>query len=103
MAQMMIELDVLVEGHEPYLVVADQRDFARWEVQPFGGPIADFADSPSLTCLRFLAWSASFRQQRTMSPWEEFDAQLVEAMPVDDDAEDDDVPPGHAAASAAST
>lgn len=106
MAQMTIELEVLVEGFEPYLVVADQRDFARWEAQPFGGPISSFASAPSLMCLRFLAWSASFRQQRTLAQWDEFDAALVEAMPAGDDDEDGDggdVPPGHAAPSAAST
>ncbi len=93
MASLVFELSVeLDDGQEPYVVVADQRDVARWEVQDFGWPIIKMEDRASMVFFRFLAWSASFRQQRTALPWEQFDAILVEAMPVDDEEGEDAAP-----------
>jgi hypothetical protein len=103
MPSLTFELDVeLEDGHgQAYRVVADQRDVARWEVQPFGWPVVRLEENASMGFFRFLAWSAAVRQGRTALAWEEFDRQCVEAMPVgeEDDASDDAEDPGQQAPS----
>lgn len=84
MASMLFEIAVELEGGETYVVVADQRDIARWEVQPFGCPFSEF-ESRSMAFMRFLAWSAATRQQLTTLPWVEYDERLIEAIPVPDE------------------
>jgi hypothetical protein len=90
MATMLFELDVEMDGQPPYTVVADQRDVARWEIQSFGWPIVKMEDNVSMLFFRFLAWSASTRQQLTSEGWEPWSARCLEVMPVD--AEGSDVP-----------
>jgi hypothetical protein len=87
MAQMLFELDVEMDGDEPerYTVVADQRDVARWEVQSFGWPVSQIEEKASMAFFRFLAWSASVRQQKTTETWDAWTARCVEAMPVSDE------------------
>lgn len=99
MATMIFELDVEMEDGNFYQVTADQRDIAKWEVQPFGGPFTEF-ESRALTGMRFLAWSAMTRQQLTSLTWAEFDAECLEVAPppdeegqgIPDDAEDPGLP-----------
>lgn len=88
MAQMLFELQVEMEGQPPYRVVADQRDVARWEVQAFGWPIVKIEENASMLFFRFLAWSASTRQQITQVGWEPWSAACIEAMPLDDEESD---------------
>lgn len=88
MPSLVFELNVEMEDGSTYAVVADQRDIARWEVQPFGWPVAQMEESVSMTFFRFLAWSAAFRQQLTSWKWEEFDGRCVEAMPPADEEGD---------------
>jgi hypothetical protein len=87
MPSMLFEVSVEMEGDTagPWVVVADQRDVARWEVQPFGWPIVKLEEQASMLFFRFLGWSAATRQQRTTLTWDEFNEQCVEAMPVDDE------------------
>lgn len=90
MATMIFELSVEMEntelpGPHSYTVVADQRDVARWEVQSFGWPIVRIEENASMLFFRFLAWSASTRQQRTQEQWEAWSAKCVEVMPVEDE------------------
>ena len=87
MPSMIIELNVEMEDGSTYKVVADQRDIAKWEVQPFGFPAAQMEERMSMNMLRFLAWSAMTRQQLTALPWLQFDAQCIEAFPLDDEDE----------------
>jgi hypothetical protein len=85
MPKLIFEVGVEMDGAaEPYSVVADQRDIARWEIQPFGCPV-DQVESRMLLFLRYLAWSASRRQQLTDLDWPTFDDQCAEAMPLGDD------------------
>jgi hypothetical protein len=88
---MLFELTVEMDGGETFQVVADQRDIARWEVQPFGWPFAPDAEgrmpAMSMTMFRFLGWSASTRRQLTKLTWEQFGAQCIEAMPLGDEDE----------------
>jgi hypothetical protein len=58
-------------------VVADQRDVARWEVQPFGTSLEQ-ARSRSFTFLRFMAWNAARRGGLTKLPWERFDDECAD-------------------------
>lgn len=81
-----MELAVEMEDGTTFSVVADQRDIARWEVQPFGGPFSQF-ENKGMTGMRFLAWSAAFRQQLTTLKWEEFNDKCVEATPPEDEGE----------------
>lgn len=87
MAKLLFELEVEMEGDTagPYVVVADQRDVARWEVQSFGWPIVKVEEQASMLFFRYLAWSASFRQQRTTLPWGQWSELCVEVMPVEDE------------------
>lgn len=85
MATMLFEMNVEMDGGEAYTVVADQRDVARWEIQPFGWPISRLEDQMSMQFFRFLAWAASVRQQRTADGWEVWSAKCVEVMPVEDE------------------
>jgi hypothetical protein len=78
-----IELAVEIEGREQeVLVVVDQRDNARWEVQPFRDD-----DAPFLR-IRFLAWSALTRQGQYAAPFERFnDVDCMFVGAPDDDEE----------------
>lgn len=55
-------------------VVADQRDFAKWEVQPQAA-----TEGRPHTKIRFLTWSAATRQQLTKLSFAEWDEHCVEA------------------------
>lgn len=108
MPSMIFELDVEMEpvdgSTEPirWVVVADQRDMARWEVQPFGGPLKDL-EAVGMTAMRFLAWSASVRARRFTGTYELWETLCVEAMPIDDEptgaetADDESGDPGQPA------
>ena len=85
MATMLFELDVEMEDGEKYVIVADQRDVAIWEVQPFGWPVSQIEVRASMVFFRFLAWSASVRQQKTAEPWDAWSKRCIEVMPVDDE------------------
>lgn len=80
-----IEITVEMESGDTWDVVGDQRDLAKWEVQDFHDP------SRLITMTRFIAWSASLRQQKTKLSWEKFNAQCVEAR--DMSPEDEDLDP----------
>jgi hypothetical protein len=64
---------VEMEDGSTWEAVADQRDLARYEVQPFYDP------DRIHTMLRFLAWSASYRAKQTPLSWDLFNASCVEA------------------------
>ncbi len=85
MPSMLFELTVEMDDGQTFQVVADQRDIARWEVQPFGWPFVAAETSMSMGFFRFLGWSAMFRQQLTTLTWDTFNAQCIEAMPLDDE------------------
>lgn len=85
MATMLFELTVELEGADPYVIVADQRDVARWEVQPFGWPVGQLNERVSMVFFRFLAWSASARQGRTKEAFDPWSDVCVEVMPVEDE------------------
>lgn len=87
MPQMIFEIQVEMEGAEPYTIVADQRDVARWEIQSFGWPIVRIEEQMSMVFFRFLAWSATVRQQRTQLGWDDWSAKCVEALPIEDEEE----------------
>jgi hypothetical protein len=93
-------MHVEMEDGTEFDVIADQRDAARWEIQPFGGPL-DQIRARLATFGRFMAWSAAARQELTSMTWDDFDRAAVEVNEVEkpapaDDAED----PGQRAASA---
>lgn len=79
MPRVNVELVAEMEDGTTHKVVADQRDFARWEVQP------DADDSQFHTKSRFLAWSAMTRQGLTTTPFTRFNLQdCVEVHGADD-------------------
>jgi hypothetical protein len=86
MSKLLFEFAVEMDDGETFQVVADQRDVARFEVQPFGFPFGtEVEKNLGMGTMRFLAWSAAYRQQLTKLEWSAFDAQCVEAMPPDED------------------
>lgn len=94
-------LHVELESGEEWDVTADQRDVARWEIQPFGGAVLE-ASAKYNTFARFLAWSASTRNETTALTWDAFDKAAVEVAELEqpEGATPDDVAdPGSPAAS----
>lgn len=80
MSRTRVELEVELDDGSKHLVVVDQRDFAKWEVQPE----ADADGDRTITRMRYLAWSAMTRQQLTDSKWPEFNERLCVDVGVPD-------------------
>lgn len=92
------KLHVEMEDGTEFDVTADQRDSAKWEVQPFGCSLGDVR-SKLFTYQRFIAWSAAKRQGKTALTWDKFDEQSVAVDPVvDAEPEADAENPGQPAA-----
>lgn len=91
-----VELVATMDSGKTLTVVADQRDFAKWEIQP------EAMRDTYITRMRFLAWSAAYRQQLYKGSFAEFnEADCVEVFPPETDDEDGDgLDPGQSAASA---
>lgn len=92
---------IAMDDGAAFEVVADQRDIAAFEREPFGCSFFAMASRP-YTFYRWTAWHAAKRAGSTKLDWEGFDARCME---VDDitpqPAKDDDSgDPGHPAASA---
>lgn len=87
---------VTMEDGSTYEVVSDQRDVAKWEVQPFGTPWSEAA-TRLFTYSRFRAWSAARRAKKYVGTWEEFGEECVAVDGVEEEAAPD---PGQPAASA---
>ncbi|MBQ1039289.1 hypothetical protein [Micromonospora sp. C81] len=84
MPSMLFELRVEMEDGATYDVVADQRDAAKFEVQPFGCTTSEIASRIS-TAMRYMAWSALSRRNVITLKWDEFDAQCVEVTDMPDE------------------
>jgi len=80
---LLFEFEVEMADGRTYEVVADQRDIARWEVQPFGCGFAEYA-ARGMAFIRFLAWSASVRQQLTTDPWDAWTDQCLEVTSLEE-------------------
>jgi hypothetical protein len=93
------EFEVEIEGQPTVLVVADQRDMARWDVQPF------HSDDALFLRIRFLAWSAMRRQGTYTKPFDVFNEKecLYVGAPDDDEESEDEegLDPGRKAATGA--
>lgn len=103
MPTMLFELQVELEDGTTYVVVADQRDVARWEVQSFGWPISQIEEKASMAFFRFLGWSASVRTQRTTEGYDAWSVKAIEVMPLEDEESElpaDAADPGPTAPSA---
>lgn len=78
-----IGLAVELEDGTTWEVSADQRDLAKWELQPFYDPAR-------LTVRqRYMGYAASVRAGRTDLSWPKFDAACVEVRGADDDSDDE--------------
>lgn len=91
-------MSVEMEDGTKWEVTADQRDIARWEIQPFGGPLSQIS-ARIATFGRFVAWSASARQGKTDLAWPDFDNAAVEVTELEAPTADDVEDPGRRAAS----
>lgn len=88
MSRLRFEFVVEMDDGETFQVVADQRDVARFEVQPFGFPFGTQVEANlGMHTMRFLAWSAAYRQQATRLDWPAFNERCVEVLPPDEEAE----------------
>ena len=76
-------------------VVADQRDVAMWEVQPFGRPAGRALAECSHLLFRWLTWHALHRTKATHLRWDDWTATVVEVEIVDEPEAPD---PGNPAA-----
>jgi hypothetical protein len=79
MPRISLELVAEMADGKEHKVVADQRDYARWEVQP------DHDESRYHLKARFLAWSAMTRQGLTSTPFSRFNADECIEVHADDD------------------
>lgn len=103
MPRLQIELSAEMDDGRTLEVVADQRDVARWEVQPFGCPMSEWSSRINLA-YRWLAWSALTRHQLLAGPdgkqltWDQFDSLCIEVSdpPGDDGDQGDGVGGGDA-------
>jgi hypothetical protein len=83
MPKMQLKLTAEMDGGQLINVVADQRDYARLEVQPF-------ADGGIHTRMRFLAWSVMTRDGKTTATWDAFnEVDCVEVESLDEDDADE--------------
>lgn len=83
MPKMQLHLSVEMDTGRQHEVVADQRDYARLEVQPF-------AEAGIHTRMRFLAWSVLTREGKITAGWDAFNgADCVEVESLEVDAPDD--------------
>lgn len=82
-------------------VTADQRDVARWELQPFG-TAGTALTTRIYSAMRYLAWAALARQKLTTLTWDQWDAQCVEVIDTPGVESGDAADPGIPAQSAAS-
>lgn len=77
-----LTFEALMDGGVVHQVVVDQRDFAKWEGQPFRD------DEAVHTKLRFLVWSAMRRQSLVTAEWPVFNETLLVETSVADDGEE---------------
>lgn len=102
MPSMLFHLRAEMEDGATHDVVADQRDAAKFEVQPFGCTTNDL-NSRISTAMRYFAWSALTRQGVITLKWDAFDAQCIEVTDMPDEESDvpaDALDPGHPVPSA---
>ena len=99
MAGLTYNLIVQLEGEpDPYTIVADQRDIAAWELEPFGCAVALSAHK-IYSFTRYLAWHASKRINKTKLAWSKWSDVCVDVTSAD--VEDDESgDPGRPAPSA---
>lgn len=89
---MRLTIDYVMEDGETGQVVADQRDVAQWEIQPFGCPLPDL-EGRMMLGTRWLCWHALYRTGGTGRKWAEWSNDCIEATPVMSD-EPDALDPG---------
>jgi hypothetical protein len=100
MAALKYNLLVQLEGEpEPYPIVADQRDIAAWELEPFGCAVA-LSTHKIYSFTRYLAWHASKRINKTKLSWQKWSDVCVDVTSADLE-EDESGDPGLSAPSAA--
>lgn len=100
MTALTYNLSAAMEGGSSFEVTADQRDIAKWEIEPFGCPVTA-ADSRSYTFTRYLAFSAGRRKGTHALTWAEFGEQCINVEVLGDEPADA-ADPGSPAASAGS-
>jgi hypothetical protein len=78
MPAIQVPIHVEMEDGRIWDAVVDQRDYAKWEIQPFYGD-----DRPQTMC-RFLAYAASLRTGKLDKDvsWPAFNASCIEATDV---------------------
>jgi len=76
MASIVARLTVEMEDGATWDVAVDQRDIAKWEMQPF------FDDDRVTVRQRYVAFAASARGKQTELSWPKFDAACVEVRPA---------------------
>jgi hypothetical protein len=85
-----LHMTVRMEDGTEHDVHADQRDIAKWEVQPFA------AEGRMNVQMRYLAWSALSRAGDYRQPWERFNnvdcVEAVDGGGAEDDGEDEQGP-----------
>jgi hypothetical protein len=101
MGSMMWTLEVEPEQGEAFSVVADQRDVARFEAEPFGWPITQIQERAGTMFWRYLAWTACRRTGKLRMTWEQWGDKIVDVTPAPggDGAPDDAQDPGSPAPS----
>jgi hypothetical protein len=104
MSALNLQLDCELTDGTRFSVVTTTRDIAKLEAHT-NSP--DAFERMPVTSMRYMAWTAATRQGLTALLWEEFDEQLEDAMPPDEedekegaDADDEGLDPGQPVAPA---
>lgn len=72
----MFDLEVTMEGKEPFVITTDQRDQAAFELQPFGVSFGMIRSVES-TFARWTAWHMLHRTGQTKLTWEKWTKECV--------------------------
>lgn len=96
MPRVTFELEAEFEDGSTTVVVADQRDFVKWEIWEHGGPFVEYPLKANLF-FRYVAWCALVRGGYTPT-WDVFAAACIEVHDTGG-AGDETEDPGQAGAS----
>jgi len=86
----------MADGSE-FVAKSDQRDIAKWELEPFGCGFFEVWTKAPFTFARYLAWSGSRRAKQHALSWTEWGDQCVD---VEEEEDQQPADPGNPVASA---
>jgi hypothetical protein len=100
MTSMVFHYSVELEDGRKFDTVSDQRDVAKWELEPFGCAFMTGLQERTVSLSRYLAWSSSKRDGQHKLTWAAWCDKAKEVTATGSADEVEPVDPGNPAASA---